>query len=100
MDGIADNIALQLGAGGLFGVLILREVFGFLRDKRSSDTDSKIKEVEEDVDELRVAVAKMTATMEQQTKTMDNQTRILEKLSDRIDVVATSVARFFKASTS
>lgn len=74
---ITDSVK-ELGVGGLVAVLVIREVLGFLRDKRRSDSDEKLKEVEEDVDELKVAMAKVTTIM-------DNQTRILEKLVDRVD---------------
>lgn len=76
-----DPTIQQLGLGGLVAILVLREVFGFLRDKKHSTQDSRIDDLDEDVDEIKLTMAKLSTTM-------DNQTRILERMVDRQDRLA------------
>jgi prefoldin subunit 5 len=46
-----ENQILQVGAGGLLALLILREVFGFLRKKSQRDEITEV--IEEQIDQLR-----------------------------------------------
>jgi len=45
------NEYLQVGMGGLLALLILREVFGFLKNKKKNDNNSTEKAI---LDELRL----------------------------------------------
>lgn len=49
-----NDIMMQLGVGGIFAILVIREVFTFLRSRvdKSSDLDVVVRDVKIRVDEL------------------------------------------------
>jgi len=79
-----SEILLQLGVGGIFAILVLKEVFGFLhgRSKTRNGADQtpiwyERKNLEEAINGLCVSIDSLKDSMSQQNK-------ILQKMVDRI----------------
>lgn len=89
-----DNEFLQIGAGGLFALLVLREVFGFLKERSRNQCnimlDTMAKEVHEmhewhsvtDEDGVKIWYLRRSLenAIEKLTSNLDVQTQLLREL--------------------
>ena len=90
---------VNLGAGGAFVYLVLREVFAFLKHRQPNGLDKKVENIveltedlhkwhdKEDADGVKVwyVRASLERSIEELNETIERQTRVLEKLLDRLD---------------
>ena len=103
-----DDQFLQVGAGGLFALLVLREVFGFLKEKVRAQSnlviDNMAKQIQElhewhavtDEDGVKIwylrrslenAIEKLTSNLDIQTQLLREMVLILKDSRNAIDAV-------------
>ena len=73
-----------VGIVGVLILLILKEVFTFVKGKAGSKTDWQIAEMYEKDSETRKVMHKIAASQETQTEILKNQTVILGEIKDKI----------------
>lgn len=91
---MSEEVLLQLGVGGIFSILVLKEVFGFLqflynRSKNRNGADQtpvwyERKSLEEAINGLCVSIDSLQDSMAQQNK-------ILQKMVERIITIQAEV---------
>ncbi|MBY0355200.1 MAG: hypothetical protein K2Q12_05665 [Rickettsiales bacterium] len=103
-----DDQFLQVGAGGLFALLVLREVFGFLKEKVRAQSnlviDNMAKQIQElhewhavtDEDGVKIwylrrslenAIEKLTSNLDIQTQLLREMVLILKDSRNEMDAV-------------
>lgn len=103
-----DDQFLQVGAGGLFALLVLREVFGFLKEKVRAQSnlviDNMAKQIQElhewhavtDEDGVKIwylrrslenAIEKLTSNLDIQTQLLREMVLILKDSRKEMDAV-------------
>lgn len=100
-----DSLLLQIGVGGIFSILVLREVFSYLTKRNGSVDAGRLKHIDDVISArdqqnerliyrepgIRAVLEKLTETIEktgrEQTDAITGQTRWLQRVDDRLDSI-------------
>ncbi len=79
-----SEILLQLGVGGIFTILVLKEVFGFLHNRSKNRNGAEQTPVWYERKSLEEAINGLCVSIDSLKESMSQQNEILEKMVDRI----------------
>ena len=79
-----SEILLQVGVGGIFSILVLKEVFGFLHSRSKNRNGAEQTPVWYERKSLEEAINGLCVSIDSLKDSMSQQNEILQKMVDRI----------------
>ncbi len=79
-----SEILLQVGVGGIFSILVLKEVFGFLHNRSKNRNGAEQTPVWYERKSLEEAINGLCVSIDSLKDSMGQQNKILQKMVERI----------------